>query len=158
MDVAWRRPGEETVESFLKLAQKGLPGVVLFDKQVDEVVGYALGEPVVTGVEYEVITAWVHPRFKGLAQALRLYFTLLEVVYAKGYRLLKMDVIEGGLDRSVDASLALRVFRAIPGAMSLLINSRQLSYRTEKEQFESIRMYTFALYYVWVLLRWCRLV
>lgn len=144
------RPGEETVDTFLALARgDSVPGVALYDG--DEVVGYALGEFTSDATEYEVITAWVHTRYNGLGLALRLYFDLLACVYARGVRVLRMDVIEGGLDRALRASLALRV------AQCALIVSRTRSYATEREQFEAIRMNARVLYWVAVVLTLLRL-
>jgi hypothetical protein len=57
------RPGNETVEHFVALARKELPGIVVYDGDV--IVGYSLGEFLERG-EYEVVTAWTMGRYTGI--------------------------------------------------------------------------------------------
>ncbi len=133
------RPGNETVQHYLQFAQKGLPGVAVFDGET--VVGYTLGE-FTGGGEYEVVTAWTHSRYQGMGVALRQYFALLALVYERGAKVLHMDVVVGGLDRAARASWPLRVGRR------LVLHSQQTSYKTDKEQFETVRLYVRTLYWI----------
>ncbi len=95
-------------------------------------------------------------RYKGLGLAMRQYYTILELVRARGGRLLRMDVLAGALERAARASLPLRLLLWLGGGR-LLLHSRALSYSTQREQFEAVRMYVGTLYVLFVLLRWLRL-
>ncbi len=123
------RPGEETLDSFLDLTRGPIPGVVLFER--DMIVGYAVGE-LTQPHEYEVITTWVHSRFKGQGLAIRIYSALLDLLVKFKVSSIRMDVIEGAVEKASQSFFPLWLM----SHTGLL--TRKKSYKTEMEQFEMV--------------------
>jgi hypothetical protein len=74
--------------------------------------------------------------------AMSQYFRLLDLVYKRGGKIVYVDVIVGGFDRAVNAVWPLRI------AHKWIVHSRTLSYKTDKEQFESVRLYVRIMYWM----------
>eukprot|EP00931_Biecheleriopsis_adriatica_P046925 TRINITY_DN27009_c0_g1_i1.p1 TRINITY_DN27009_c0_g1~~TRINITY_DN27009_c0_g1_i1.p1 ORF type:complete len:925 (+),score=137.94 TRINITY_DN27009_c0_g1_i1:46-2775(+) len=139
-DRVWRsrggRPGHESAASFLAFLDGPLPGMVVLcgDGPDAPVVAYAVGE--MSGLQYEIVCAWVHEAFRGLGLALSLYTALAKMDMAAE---LICDVVLGTSDR-----LAKALPRYIaPPVLWFCIKDRRPSFRIENdfgqsEQFERL--------------------
>jgi hypothetical protein len=110
------------------------------DFQVASMVAYAVGEmlkptrdldnspvrwqPQHRDSCYEVVTAWVHQRYRGLNLGVQLYLTIAEQVPT---RLVMCDMLEGSVEKIIWSN---RLLRALEGLhiISFIVQSRQQSY------------------------------
>ena len=126
--------------------------------QVHQLMAYAVGEVVgparsdgeeeeergerwrpSTGDCYEVVTAWVHPNYRGLSLAVQMY---LQVAVQAPANLVMCDMLVGSVDRIVGSNWLLWILDRMK-LMRLIIRWRQPSYLVvtqsgETEQFEQV--------------------
>jgi ribosomal protein S18 acetylase RimI-like enzyme len=54
---------------------------------------------------FEIVTAWVHPRYRNLGLAMELYASTMEVAQTQGVRYCTFDVLQGTIERMYEHSL-----------------------------------------------------
>jgi len=165
------RPKTETVEQFLGFlpsAQgddpsgnpfKKFPGVIILNDQPEErmgtyvfdpsqLVGYCVGE-FVSKETYEIVTAWVDPKYKGMNNAVEMYIDTMEKVHKLGAKFVAFDVVKGSPERIISSSQILSLLTKV-GADRLVIAKRDDSYTREiegkaQEKFEKLTLRLTAL-------------
>jgi hypothetical protein len=125
------------------------------DYKVEDLVAYAVGEHVSLNNEdnedselhnhfaYEVVTAWVHPRFRGLSLSVQMYCAIMERSESS---YLLCDTLVGSLEHIVANN---RLFRLLARLHLLryLVRKREQSYEVitqdgHREKFERLVIYT----------------
>ncbi|XP_064383534.1 uncharacterized protein LOC135332129 isoform X2 [Halichondria panicea] len=127
--------------------------------QVRQMVGYAVGEMMTSSLSlrddqvmegtrwqpntpdrcYEVVTAWVHPNYRGLNMGVQMYFNIVEQAPA---RLVMCDMLVGSVERIVQSNVLLRLLQRVR-IVGMVVQKRQLSYTVvtqtgHSEQFEQV--------------------
>eukprot|EP00117_Sycon_ciliatum_P014808 scpid13882/ scgid3890/ len=167
-DRVWRYRGgrdrNETLQQFFQFlphrregpaSQPCYPGVIVLSLsskraadwsadmfQVEDVVAYAIGEfiKLQSGAQgYEIVTAFVQPRFRGLKLAVRMYTT---AALESKCTYLTCDMLEGSMESVVRSNPALLALEHV-GLLRYAVQKRELSYEVvdqtgRKEQFEKL--------------------
>ncbi|XP_065897600.1 uncharacterized protein [Dysidea avara] len=122
----------------------------------DDLVGYAVGEMCTPNSDsdddeeenrwhpttwntYEVVTAWVHPSFRGLNLAVKMYF---DISLQAPSSFVMCDMLNGSVERIIQSSRLLLFLQRI-GVLNWVIQRRQKSYFVhtqggDSEQFEQV--------------------
>jgi hypothetical protein len=169
-DRVWRRrggrPGHETAEAFVGFSHQSarpecaerrpLPGIIGFvcgkqeDREVSlqgairegNVVSYSVGE-YVSHEQYEIVTAWVDKRFKGLSLAVSMYLQTFDMLNDCNCPRVLVDVVKGTVDKLIRSSPAIE-FVAKAGLRDRVIISQVSSYQIASdsgaEHFERIEL------------------
>jgi len=108
-----------------------------------EIIAYMIGD-FISPKKYEVVTAWVDKKYKGMDLAVKMYVKAMVELRAKGCTHMVFDLIDGGLERIINAT---PVFKAMVffKLHRIVYSIRKKSYEMEisankKEQFEQIHL------------------
>ncbi len=105
-------------------------------------VGYCIGDYIEKD-NFEVVTAWVHPAYRSIGVAWKLYEITIEEIHRRGGKYMTYDILQGSLERVIRASPVLSICRML-GITDLCVVKRRKSYANQtsmgtEEQFERIR-------------------
>eukprot|EP01114_Cavostelium_apophysatum_P014686 TRINITY_DN3869_c0_g1_i2.p1 TRINITY_DN3869_c0_g1~~TRINITY_DN3869_c0_g1_i2.p1 ORF type:complete len:1254 (-),score=367.64 TRINITY_DN3869_c0_g1_i2:254-4015(-) len=167
------RPKEESLEQFFNFLPvnnvqgddgvegKRFPGVIVLRVEKDEelsdessqnqisgswldqITGYAVGE-FRDAETYEIVTAWVDPRYKGVNNGVEMYLCIIKTMDEMGAKFLVCDVLKGRTDRLIRSNFLLQMLHNI-GLDRYIVTKREDSYLSitesgNPEQFEKITL------------------